>query len=155
MIHEVGAEGLDMAIHEGGCLCGAVRYRVTGTPARTNVCHCTFCQRRTGSAFGFMAYFNKADVEITRGELKSYDHHSDESNRLLRIGFCPTCGTTVTMTVELMPGTCGIAGGTFDDPGWLRIERHVWLRSAHPWIVVPSGVDSFPQGLIQQQSQFK
>jgi hypothetical protein len=45
-------------IHEGGCACGAVRYRVKGSPERASVCHCTFCQRRTGSAFGISVYFH-------------------------------------------------------------------------------------------------
>ena len=43
--------------HEGGCVCGAVRYRTEGTPLRVSACHCTFCQKRTGSAFGVGAYF--------------------------------------------------------------------------------------------------
>lgn len=50
-------------IHEGGCLCGAVRYRARNQPARTSACHCTFCQRRTGSAFGVGAYFKQEDVD--------------------------------------------------------------------------------------------
>ncbi len=136
--------------HEGGCVCGAVRYRVTGAPVRTGVCHCTFCQRRTGSAFGIVVYFRQDDVEITRGVLKSYAHRSDESDRWLRMEFCPECGTTVTWTLELLPGGRGIAGGTFDDPGWLKIERHSWTRSAHPWVKIPAGVESFPQGALQR-----
>jgi hypothetical protein len=61
-----------MTIHEGGCVCGAVRYRVRNAPARTSACHCRFCQRRTGSAFGIGAYFREADVEILSGELRTY-----------------------------------------------------------------------------------
>ena len=67
--------------HEGGCLCGAVRYRVVGDPSYAAVCHCTFCKLRTGSAFGMAAYFNEAAIEITRGVLKAYEFRSDESNR--------------------------------------------------------------------------
>ena len=140
--------------HEGGCLCGAVRYRVSNAPVRTIICHCTFCQRRTGSAFGFMAYFKQDDVKVT-GLLKSYEHRSDESNRLLRIEFCPNCGTTVSMNPEVFPDTRGIAGGTFDDPSWIKIQRHVWTRSAHPWVGVPSGVETFPKSSVQQPLQFK
>jgi hypothetical protein len=51
--------------HEGGCLCEAVRYRVMGDdPKFTCVCHCTFCQKRTGSAFGEAGYFDEAAVQI-------------------------------------------------------------------------------------------
>lgn len=140
-------------VREGGCLCGAARYRVHGTPVRTNVCHCTFCQRRTGSAFGFVAYFKQEDVELTGANLKTYEHRSDESNRWLRIGFCSTCGTTVTLTVEALPGARGIAGGTFDDPSWLRIERFSWMRSAQPWVIVPPGVTQFPKSSLQPPPQ--
>lgn len=142
-------------VHEGGCVCGAVRYRVTNAPARTTVCHCTFCQRRTGSAFGFMAYCKEQDVEFTRGKLHAYEHRSDESNRRLRIEFCPTCGTTVILVAELLPGLIGIAGGTFDDPSWLKIERHAWTRSAHPWVIVSPDVEQFSKGSLQQPLQIK
>ena len=138
------------SIHEGGCVCGAVRYRVKADPVRAGVCHCTFCQRRTGSAFGIGAYFREQDVEILSGELRTYEHHSDESGRKLFMQFCPACGTTVTWTVELLPGARAIAGGTFDDPKWFRIERHGWLRSAHPWVVPPPDVEKFQQSTLQQ-----
>jgi hypothetical protein len=134
--------------HDGGCLCGSVRYRVTGVPLLTNVCHCTFCQRRTGSAFGFVAYFKQEEVEI-RGSLKTYEHRSDESNRWLHVGFCPTCGTTVTLTVEVLPGACGIAGGTFDEPSWLKVDRFSWMRSAHPWVIAPPGVAQFQKSSLK------
>ena len=80
-------------VHEGGCLCGAVRYRVTGEPVRTSVCHCRKCQARTGSAFGIGAYFREADVEL-RGALTTYEYRSDETRRWLRTQFCPRCSTT-------------------------------------------------------------
>lgn len=131
--------------HEGGCLCGAVRYRVLGEPARASVCSCTACQRRTGSLAGFGAYFKEDEVRLLRGELKSYEHRSDESGRWLKMEFCPQCGTTVTHTSEMRPGLRSIAAGTFDDPGWLRINRHIWTRSARSWVSIPSGAESFPQ----------
>jgi hypothetical protein len=102
-------------IHEGGCLCGAVRYRVVGDPIIAGVCHCTRCQRMTGSAFSVPAYFEEAAIEITSGELKTYECRS-EANRWINIEFCPNCGTTVTWTAEYLPGGRGIAAGTLDDP---------------------------------------
>ncbi len=127
--------------HEGGRLCGAVRYRVVGHPIETLICHCTYCQRRTGSAFGLAVYCNEQDVEITRGVLTPYEYRSDESQRWLRMEFCPTCGTSVTWTVEALSGARAIAGGTFDDPNWSHIQRHYWTRSAQHWMVYPSGVE--------------
>ena len=136
--------------HEGGCLCGAVRYRVSNAPVVAAACHCTYCQRRTGSAFGLVTYFREQDVEIIRGELKTYEHRSDESKRWLRKQFCVTCGTTISLAAEVLPGACGIEGGTFDDPQWFKIEWHTWLRSAHPWVIPPPGVEKFQEQAIQQ-----
>lgn len=128
--------------HEGGCLCGAVRYRTRGDPILVNVCHCTFCQRRTGSAFGISVIFNEADVE-TSGKRGVFEHRSDESGRWLRNEFCPACGTTVGWTAEMRPGMRIIAGGTFDDPKWFTINRFIWVRSAHSWIEPPPGMEVF------------
>lgn len=133
-------------VHEGGCLCGAVRYRVLGHPTISVVCHCKFCQRRLGSAFATMAYFDQANIEFLQGKIKEYEHRSDESGRRLRMGFCSHCGTTVTHTTEAHPGLRALAVGTFDDPDWVRIERHVWVRSKRPWISIPSDVAIFQQG---------
>ena len=57
-------------VHEGGCVCGGVRYRTTGMPARAAACACTWCQRRTGSAFGLSVYFEEANVEFLQGALQ-------------------------------------------------------------------------------------
>lgn len=123
--------------HEGGCLCGAVRYRTKGEPAFTIVCHCRACQHRTGSAFGLGAYFPEPNVEFLGGSLQSFEFRSDESGRWLKTEFCPQCGTTVTWTLELRPGIRAIAGGTFDEPGWHKVDRHIWTDSAHPWVIHP------------------
>ena len=132
-------------VHEGGCACGAIRYRVRGQPAVGMVCHCTFCQRRLGTAFAFVAYCEDKNVDISGGPLTVWEHRSDESGRQLRIEFCSRCGTTVTHTAEARPGFRGIAGATFDDPDWFKIDRHIWTRSARPWVAIPPGVASFPQ----------
>jgi hypothetical protein len=136
------------AIHEGGCLCGAVRYHVVGEPdpTLTGVCHCTNCQRRTGSAFGISVYFVDTDDIITQGELKSYTYRSDESYRWAKMEFCPTCGTTVTWTAEAAPGFRALAGGTFDNPNWFTLSVHVWTRSAQRWMVYPPGVQIQEKG---------
>ena len=133
---------------EGGCVCGAVRYRVTNAPFRTGVCHCKFCQRRTGSAFGVGVYFRKDDFQLLRGELKSYEHRSDETERWLKMEFCPKCGTTVTWTLEAFPDGRGVAGGSFDDSSWLRIERHSWTRSKQHWVPIPPEVPTFKKSSI-------
>ena len=54
-------------VHEGGCLCKAIRYHAKGNPLRVSACYCTFCQRRTGGAFSIHAFFEEQSVELTGG----------------------------------------------------------------------------------------
>ena len=131
-------------IHEGGCACGAVRYRVHGQPAVGMVCHCRFCQRRLGTAFATIAYFEASAVEMLQGLLTTCEHRSDESGRWIRMEFCPKCGTTIGWAAEARPGFRGIAAGTLDDPDWFKIERHIWTRSSRPWVAIPSNVTTYP-----------
>ena len=134
--------------HEGGCVCGAVRYRVQGPPVVGTVCHSRFCQTRLAGAFAVMASFKEEAVEALQGQLSTIEHRSDESGRWLRMNFCPRCGTTVSHTAELRPGVRTIAAGTFDDPGWFKIDRHIWVRSKLPWVVILEGVASYAQGFV-------
>jgi hypothetical protein len=134
---------------QGGCLCGAVRYRVTDKPVRGSACHCTFCQKRTGSAFGLGAYFKQEDVEFLKdGERRIYQHRSDETGRYIRLEFCSTCGTQVTWTIEALPGLRAIGVGTLDDPKSVSVNRFGWFRSAHPWIKPPVGFEVYERGTL-------
>ncbi len=134
--------------HEGGCVCGAVRYVAHGDPLRVTVCHCTWCQRRTGSAFGVEAVYPEDAVALA-GAMQTYRHVSDESVRWLDQHFCARCGTNLGITLEAVPGIRTIAAGTFDDPSWLRREsclfRYVYLRSARDWSAIPDGVERYEQ----------
>lgn len=136
-------------IHEGGCVCGALRYRTRGEPARVTVCHCTWCQRRTGSAFGVGAVFEIGRVELSGIEPTIYRHRSDESGRWLDLHFCQRCGTNVGFTLEWVPGVFCVDSGTFDDPSWIRAEvhdfRYIYRSSAQSWSALPEGVDAYPK----------
>jgi hypothetical protein len=115
--------------HLGGCACGAVRYRTVGKPIIGAVCHCKFCQKRLSGAFAVLASFPQDAIEDLQGELAEIEHRSDESGRWLRMSFCPKCGTTVSHKSELRPGVRTIAGGSFDDPTWFTVDRHIWVQS--------------------------
>ena len=134
------------AVHEGGCLCGDIRYAVHGAPLRASVCHCLYCQRRSGSAFALIPFFREEAVRPLQGAPVTYRHVSDESGRWLDTGFCPRCGTTVTVRVERAPGACGISGGSFDDPTWFTVTRHIWTRSKLPWVALPAGCEALEKG---------
>lgn len=135
--------------HEGGCVCGHVRYVADGDPERVTVCHCAWCQRRTGTAFGVEAVFRREQVEFTARSVRTYRHISDGSGRWLDQQFCSNCGTNIGFTLEAVPGIRTIAAGTFDDPSWIDSAkhqfRHVYLRSAQNWSDVPEGVEKYEE----------
>jgi hypothetical protein len=136
----------------GGCLCGAVRYRTTGRPERTTACHCTFCQRLTGSAFGIWVTFRIDNVAFDGDARQAYEHRSDESGRWIRAEFCARCGTTLGSTLEKGSGLYAIVGGTYDDTSWLSPEKHIWTRSAQPWVVIPADVPRFEKQAVASSS---
>ncbi len=131
-------------IHEGGCLCAAVRYRAHGAALRTLVCHCKFCQKVTGSTSYAESMFPVNAVEFT-GELSVYGHPSENSGKTVHVHFCPQCGTTVTLTFERWPEYRAISRGTFDDPDWVTISSHIWTESAQSGVVLPADTDCFRQ----------
>lgn len=136
-----------MTEHAGGCVCGSVRFKATGEPLRVTVCHCTWCQRRTGTAFGVEVVFNGEQVEIAGREIARYRHVSDESGRWLDVEFCRRCGSNLGFTLEAAPGLRTLPAGAFDEPGWIRADRykfrHVYVRSRRDWSELSSDVEVY------------
>jgi hypothetical protein len=128
-------------LHEGGCLCGDVRYRVRGLPLEAIVCHCNFCQRRTGGAFSIELFFPTENVEFVGAVPKTFEHRN-ESGRWLRLKFCGQCGTTVGMTAERRPIQQALMGGTFDDHSWFTINRHIQAKEKVGCVSIPADVPS-------------
>lgn len=130
--------------HEGGCLCGDVRYRVTGDPLRVTVCHCTFCQRVTGTAFLVEPIIGQQNVALAGAPPKTYDHVSDGSGKRVTVNFCGRCGTALFYAFERFPDVLGLFAGTFDNPNWFERSpantRHIFTRSAQKGVVLPAGI---------------
>ena len=133
--------------HTGRCMCGALRFKTTGEPSRVTICHCTWCQRRTGTAFGTEVVFNNDQVEMTGDVIARYRHVSDESGRWLEVEFCRRCGTNLGFTLEAVPGVRTLPAGAFDDPAWITAERykfrHVFLRSRREWSDLSPHVEQY------------
>ncbi|MBC7505855.1 MAG: GFA family protein [Sandarakinorhabdus sp.] len=129
---------------DGTCLCGNVIVTLARQPALVNMCHCSSCQRRSGSPFGMAVWLAQADVEIS-GETRQFDHVSDK-DRTITNRFCPTCGTTVAFAVVLNPGLIAIPAGIFADPTCPPPLRSVFEESRHPWVAVPEGAMRLERG---------
>ena len=130
--------------YEGGCVCGGVRYRAVGEPQRVTLCHCAWCQRRTGSAFGVECVFQDEQIEFFGNFIRDYRHTSDQSGRWLDVRFCHRCGSNLGITLEAVPGIRTIAAGTLDDPSRISADqqpfRHVFTRSRRNWSGIPDDV---------------
>ena len=136
-------------VHEGGCLCRDIRYETTANPVWMTVCHCTFCQRLTGSAFLVEPIFRRDAVVFSGAAPRTYDHRSDGSGMRVSVNFCGSCGTTLYLGFQRFPDVLGLCGGTFDDPNWFDRGpencRHIFTRSAQKGVVLPAGLPTFPE----------
>jgi hypothetical protein len=97
------------------CACGQASISVNALPTMHGICHCTNCKRRTGSAFGISAYFDKAAVVEKKGETKTYAFHHEAQGHEQERHFCAICGTTLYWFLSTAPQSIGIAGGCFAD----------------------------------------
>lgn len=138
-----------MNTHEGGCICGEVRYHVTGEPTRVTICNCKFCQRGTGSAYLLEPIFAKDAFVVTKGTPKTYDHTSEGSGKTVTINFCANCGTKLFLDLERFPDVVGVFGGTFDDPNWFprtpENTRYIYTGVAQQGLVLPAGFPTFEE----------
>jgi hypothetical protein len=130
-------------------MCGLVRFKAVGEPLRITICHCTWCQRRTGTAFGTEVVFNTDQVEVSGRGITRHRHISDESGRWLDVEFCSRCGTNLGFMLEAAPGLRTLPAGAFDDLQWLRADRyqvrHVYVRSRRDWSELSGNVEVYEQ----------
>ena len=120
---------------KASCCCGACSVEVEGDPVLNALCHCSNCKRRTGSAFGWSAYFADDRVQADGGELKVY---RIEGINPQRRWFCAACGTTLLWKVERWPDRTGIAGGCFADPPLPEPSATVSNNSRCAWLGLPA-----------------
>lgn len=113
------------AATEGGCFCGAVRFRVQGKPRYVNHCHCSMCRRCSGALFVSWATFDRAAFAWTHGQPRYL-----RSSRQARRGFCEKCGTALTWEAyrdgDHLGQTLDLSLGSLDDPNAFTPVEHIW-----------------------------
>jgi hypothetical protein len=120
---------MEDVVRTGGCLCGAVRYRVRGEPVHVGRCHCADCRKESGSAFTIYGQWPTDAVEVT-GEISSYQGR----------GFCPRCGSRLLDPPEPGDTLIEIRIGSLDDaPFRLKPEAEVWVKRREPWMEAVGG----------------
>ena len=127
--------------HQGGCLCGEIRYTIHGDPDWSAHCHCRSCQRATGAAFTTWVGLESKNFEITEGEMKVCN-----TSPGVERGFCGDCGTSLTYVAEEgWPGQISILAPTLDNPEIASPARHVYVDHQLPWIKLDDGLPTVKQ----------
>lgn len=130
-----------MTTRQATCSCGKLSLIAQGEPLRVSVCHCTACQRRTGSVFGMQARFSSDNVNID-GPSKKYVRTADSGNRIT-FHFCPDCGSTMYYRLGDALDVIAIPVGAFADPGFPPPQFSVYETRQHTWVVLPDNMEHF------------
>ena len=130
---------------DGGCACGAVRYRMTSQPMFVHCCHCRWCQRESGAAFALNALIEADRVDLLKGEPERVDTPSN-SGKGQKYFRCPRC------RIALWSNYAGageairfVRVGTLDEPDRLPPDVHIYTASKQPWVVIPEGALAFEE----------
>lgn len=127
---------------EGGCQCGAVRYRISAAPLTVYNCHCRDCQRASGGTHSMSMPIQRERVELLSGELAAYDKPAD-SGRTVRMLGCAVCGTKVWNEPLASATMLVLKPGTLDDPSWAIPVGNIWTDSRLPWSEIDWSLTNF------------
>ncbi len=130
----------------GGCQCGAVRYEIAAPPITLYACHCTDCQRQTGSAFALSMVVPRTALRVVKGDPKLWRRPGAHtaSGTPADCAFCGACGARLYNLPSRDTAIAVLKPGTLDDTSWLRPVGHIWTSSAQPWVEIDAGMVSFP-----------
>jgi hypothetical protein len=128
-------------VRDGGCSCGAVRYRLTSDPLFVHCCHCLNCQRQTGSAFVINVLIEADRVELAQGEPRSVEVPRDDGSTQ-EIFRCPECQVALYSRYG-HPAVSFVRAGTLDDPAGVSPDVHIFTRSRLPWVALPESIPAF------------
>jgi hypothetical protein len=132
---------MDSPQRSGGCLCSDIRYRLRDEPLTVYACHCTDCQRQTGSSFSLSMIVRREALQLVQGRPNEYLVELPDGRRK-QSSYCSRCSTRLwspSRAAELAV----LEAGTLDDASGLRPVGHIWTRSAQPWVQIPAGVACF------------
>jgi len=119
-----------------------VRYRVAAAPRLRFNCHCRDCRRSTGSGYAPIAVFNAEDVAVD-GQCTFYESKGGSGRPVAR-GFCPSCGSSLFLRAQVLPGRLFILAGTMDASSSFKPRAHIHTRHAPAWDHLDPALPAFP-----------
>ncbi len=129
----------DEAVLEGGCLCGAVRYRLIPAGAIVDYCHCEMCRRWSGAPVSAWAQVPTGQFQVTEGTVAGF-----ASSPIATRHFCPICGTPLYMS-DPAGRSIGIMLGTLDKAEALVPTQHGWMSRHLPWLALSDDLPRWPE----------
>jgi hypothetical protein len=127
-------------VAEGGCLCGAVRYRASGEASHPTLCHCNSCRRAAGAPLVAWVTFPQAEFAITKGPPTRYR----SSPPVVRT-FCGACGTSLTYQHTSFPDEVDVTVASLDDPASFAPADHTWTSEKIPWLALGDALPRYPR----------
>ncbi|UCE30356.1 MAG: GFA family protein [Burkholderiales bacterium] len=137
------AEGA--ATMSGGCLCGAIRYRVSERLDRIIACHCTDCQKASGAGASANALVPTEHFTLVQGTPRVFSKIVDSGN-LLHRAFCADCGSPIYTRRDHVPEMTVLKVGSLDAPNDMKIAMNIWTRSTRPWMPMDPQAECFEMG---------
>jgi hypothetical protein len=130
----------DLQVSEGGCLCGAIRYRVTGAPRSSSVCFCRSCRLASGAASVAWIVVGIDQFTLISGKLAAF-----RSSPPVVRSFCATCGTPLAYQHVDDAGAIELTTATLDDPQRFPPTREIWHLQKIPWAASDPEIPHFSQ----------
>ena len=125
---------------EGGCFCGAIRYRATAEPTARTLCHCESCRRASGAPTVAWVIFPAASFSIIAGTLREY-----RSSEHVTRSFCGDCGTQLVYRSDRRTEVVDVPTATLDEPDAFAPEREIWTGEKLAWEVINASLPQFPR----------
>lgn len=117
-----------MQIIQGGCLCSAIRIRISGEPIFSSICHCATCRRASAAPTVAWLTFDRGQVEILSGRPRAY-----RSSQGVVRHFCGACGSQLSYENMASPTTIDITTASLDNPNLFPPTLETWLEHRVPW----------------------
>lgn len=131
-------------LQHGSYNCQSIRYPITDAPLFTQICHCTVCQKRTGSAFFINVMVFEIDFTLTKGAPERYSSATGSSAELSAFA-CPSCRDILHYTHPGYQRIIFIQGGTLDDSSWLKPQAHIFTKSKPAWVELSDEIPAYPE----------
>jgi len=132
-----------MQINQGGCLCSAIRFRISGEPVFSSICHCATCRRASAAPTVAWLTFDRGQIEILSGNPRTY-----RSSQGVARQFCGTCGSQLSYETIESPTTIDITTASLDNPNLFPPTMETWVEHRVSWQTADQRRTQYPRSTL-------